>query len=301
MKKENVKKCLKCGKTFHGFNSCPYCGSTKIDDTGEVVEVEIKRFKKVEEKIELTPEEKEKRKKHAFKRNIILSALGALMILIIMLCVFLVYIPNNTQKLVINSFDGNTSLVIEDFKLGKNADNHYGWTDLNTGATIEVKDPDVFYEKYLKKYTLDEFESTKEKGYLFYDSACFYYKIEKETDYGYCYRIESSYYNSSRYLSFITSGDGFWWTGPGLDYQGGLLGLTYTEFINLLSHVDNRYYEVHDGKYYLKAYIHRNGETKFATYLELKRIDKKEEKDFCQIIIHDDNGEFFDENNPLLF
>ena len=76
MRKENVKKCLKCGKTFHGFNNCPYCGSTKIDDTGEVVEVEIKNFKKVEEKIELTEEEKEKRKKHAFKRNIILSAAG---------------------------------------------------------------------------------------------------------------------------------------------------------------------------------------------------------------------------------
>ncbi len=295
MKKENVKKCLKCGKTFHGFNNCPYCGSTKIDDTGEVVEVEIKKFKKVEEKIELTAEEKEKRKKHAFKRNIILSASGALMILIIMLCIFLVYIPNNTQKIEINSFDGNTSLVIEDFKLGKNADNHY-----NTMSTIEVKDPDEFYEKYLKKYTIDEFESTKEKGYLFYEGACFYYKIEKEIDYGYSYKIKSSYSNSV-YLDFITSGDGFCWTGPGLDYQGGMIGITYTEFINLLSHVDNRYYEVHDSKYYLKAYIHTNGETKFATYLELKSIDKKEENDFCQIIIYDDNGELIDENNPLLF
>ena len=35
MKIENVRKCVKCNKTFIGNNNCPYCGSRKIIETDE--------------------------------------------------------------------------------------------------------------------------------------------------------------------------------------------------------------------------------------------------------------------------
>ena len=286
MKIENVRKCVKCNKTFIGNNNCPYCGSRKIIETDELVKTETKDDEYL----------KEKRKKAIFKRKLILGIASPIMILIIILCIIYIYIPFNTQILVIDSFDGDTKLVIKDFNLGKYPESIYSNNGEYNPHQIQVKDPDKFYEKYLKQYTIDEFKSDKQKGYLFYEGACFKYEITYYGKNGYNYYIAPSCSGYNR-IRFFYPNEQLGRCGEIYNCNSCIVGYTYTEFIELLSHIDNRYYEVRDGKYYLKAYYGN----KFSTYLELRRIDDDYNKNFCLLITYDDSGKVIDSEHPLLF
>ena len=201
-----------------------------------------------------------------------------------------IILPLSFKSITVKSIQKETAFSIGGINLGKNIHN-----ETTNYASLEVKNEDDFYEKHLKKYTLEDVPTTSTNGFLFVNGAVFNYK--ETSDNILLFKEAIMHVNDIVVAGFGESGHSL-----GIDGTYETMGVSYDMAIKILEHTDDRYYLKHGDKYYLKAYkVERTNDQisyTLKSYLELCNVNDKaawqtHDKD-GNLVFEVDNLDMFD-------